>query len=290
MPDVSFPDLGVTVPRTTDGLNNANFTKLMPINFETTVTLKGQLTSTQCEGTGCRVEFGFAPDQLNKVAQWNEFEKAYVPNVVDVASNNFECDKYKTLFVKAIKQGGPDSGLEGTAQKDFFINCDTKLTVVPLEKRVVLGAQPGKSFNVTAWNPGNTDKTFEVAATTTESNGFPLPWTLFQCESAGCEAGPVAGDPWLTNDDKARLTAPSLTSRSVTVFVATAAKSGAFPITFVATANGNSYSAVGTLLIFAEGLDEFAAWQLAGLMMIVIAVLYYSDFSMAKTANRRKKK
>ena len=103
--DVSFPDFGVTVPRTTDGQNAPNFTRLMPINFEATALLKTILTSVPCQGNGCRVEFGFAQDQLDYAAQWNDFEQAYVPQQRDVASNLFACDQYGTVHVRAIKQG-----------------------------------------------------------------------------------------------------------------------------------------------------------------------------------------
>ncbi|MBI4174874.1 MAG: hypothetical protein HY517_04470, partial [Candidatus Aenigmarchaeota archaeon] len=290
--DATFPDFGVTVPATLDGTGAPNFTKLMPINFEAVPYSKTAFTSIPCTGVNCRVEFSFVPfDQwagnAPKTANWNEFEKAYVPQTIDVASNSFSCDSYKTLFIRATKVGGETAEVT----KPFFVNCDTKLTVIPLEKRVVLGAFPGRSFNVTAWNPSNSDKIFELAATTTNPNGHPLQWTNFDCAGEfGCEAGPVPGDAWLTDDDKARLTAPSLTSRQVSVSVATAAKSGQFPITFVATENGNSYSTVGTLLIFAEGLNEFAAWQLGALVLIVIALLYYSDFFSTGRGMKKKKR
>jgi hypothetical protein len=63
-----------------------------------------------------------------------------------------------------------------------------------------------------------------------------------------------------------------------------APRSGSFPVTFVATDQSDirTYSAIAAILIFAEGLDEFAAWQLIGLVLIALAILYYSDFSATK--------
>jgi len=284
--DVSLPDLGVTVPRTTDGQNEANFTKGMPINFEAVPTVRTVLTSNPCTGIDCDVDFNFNGGAW-KQASWSDFERAYLPSEADAASNSLACDQYATLNVKAVKVGGSDSGIEETVQEGFFVSCDPRLIVIPAERRLVLSAQPGDVFNVTAINPKGENKTFELSATTTDPNGYPLPWIKFQCNSQiGCEAGP---GPGLPNDDYARLTVPTGLSRSVFVTMATAARSGSFPVTFVAAEGSNTFTATGTLLIFAEGLDEFAAWQLAGLMLIVVAILYYSDFLNAKKRPKRRK-
>ncbi|MBI4173351.1 MAG: hypothetical protein HY519_01400, partial [Candidatus Aenigmarchaeota archaeon] len=266
--DVSFPDLGVTVPRTTDGQNEANFTKGMTINFEAAPTVKTILTSSPCTGVDCDVDFNFDGGAW-KPTTWSDFEKAYVPSQLDAASNALACDSYHTLNVKSVKQTPPDSGLETTVQKRFFTSCEPRLVATPAEARLVLNAQPGEIFEITAINPKGEEKIFELSATTSEPNGYPLPWIRFDCQSGpDCEAGP---GPGLPTDDYARLTVPSGLSRSVSVVMSTAARSGSFPVTFVGTytevvegqTRTNTLTAIGTLLVFAEGLDEFAAWQLA---------------------------
>ena len=292
--DVSFPDLGVTVPRTTDGQNEANFTKTMVIDFKATPTVRTVLSTAPCTGTACDVDFSFDGQPVNKGTTWSDFERAYLPDPADAASNALSCDTYHTLNVKAVKTAEPDSGIETTVQKTFFLSCEPRLVVKPAEVRLVLSSQPGDVFEVTAINPRDEEKVFNIQALTTDPNSYPLPWIRFTCNSIGCEAGPGQGMP---NDDYARLTVPAGLQRSVFVSMSTAARSGQFPVEFRGTytevVDGNTvtntFSAIGTLLIFAEGLDEFAVWQLAGLMLIVIAILYYSDFLSVKKRPKRKK-
>ena len=293
--DVSFPELGVTVPRTTDGQNEANFTKTMVINFEAAPSISTVFTSNPCTGLDCRVDFNFNGGAW-KQTTWNDFEQAYIPYPSDAASNALACDSYHALNVKAVKQMLPDSGIETTAQKNFFVSCEPRMIVAPAEVRLALSAQPGDIFELTAINPRDEEKAFEIEATTTDTNGYPLPWISFACNSQpGCEAGP---GPGLPNDDFARLTVPAGLSRSVFVTMSTAARSGSFPIRFRGTyteiAGGNTventFVVIGTLLIFAEGLDEFAAWQLAILVLLVIAVLYYSGFGSPGSGKTKKKR
>ena len=70
--------------------------------------------------------------------------------------------------------------------------------------------------------------------------------------------------------------------------VPSAVRSGSFPVVFQATDNNDSkkYSATGTILIFAESLDEFAVWQLIVLGGAAIAVIYFAAGRQKKTKSK----
>ena len=154
-----------------------------------------------------------------------------------------------------------------------------------------MASSPGRLFNVTIWNPSGSDKTFKLTETVTNPSGYPLQWIRFDCQSApGCQAGP-GEDNWLSDNDKALITTPSLTSGSVSIYIDAVARSGSFPVTFVAidSDNGNTYSTLATILIFAEGLSEFAAWQLVGLLIIAIIFIAYFNMDMKGKKTKRRK-
>jgi len=276
LPEITFPDVAaLVIPTTSSGA--PNFTKTMSINFNAVIGIQTGLSTSPCTDVSCRVEYSFIPfaqwDPITNpplVASWSGFANAYAPTPSDASSNYFTCDQYKTLYVRATKQGGSDNGITAETQKDFFINCNTRVTITPYEKRMVLGAQPGTVFDVTIWNPKEgSDRTFNVQPLVPDA--YVLSWINFQCPvgQSGCSVDSV-------NDDMATLVVPQVSSRTIQVAMPSAVRSGAYSVTFVATENSVQYSTLGVLLIFVEGLDEFAVWQLAGLFVIAAGIFAYS--------------
>ncbi|MFA4819454.1 MAG: Ig-like domain-containing protein [Candidatus Aenigmatarchaeota archaeon] len=280
-----FPDLGVTVPLTIDPGHDqvANFTKTMLINFTAVPSTRTFSGVSVCEPPNCRVDFSFDAPTYDKTTKWDAFRKVFVAsNVIDIASNNFACDQYKTIYLQAQQAGGPPA----TTSKEFFVNCQTKITVTPVEKRFALGDQPADNvFSVTVYNPkeGAANKIFDVTSSTT-SPIFSFQWIEFKCTEGGCIVDP-------DNNDKVQLDMPPESQKSFSVSVSTVARTGSFPITFVATdPDGNTYSTLATILVFAEGLDEFAAWQLIILVIIAIAFIAYYKIDLGHRKKRKTSK
>ncbi|MEK6888257.1 MAG: Ig-like domain-containing protein, partial [Candidatus Aenigmatarchaeota archaeon] len=268
-----FPDLGVTVPLTVDPghVPVANFTKTMLINFTAVPSIRTASGVSVCEPPSCRVDFSFDAATYDKTTKWDAFQKAFVAsNVIDIASNNFACDDYKTLYLQATQAGGPTA----TTSKEFFVNCETKIIVTPVEKRFTLGDHSmNNAFTVTVINPKEAPatKSFEVTASTT-SPVFNMGWIDFRCTEDGCT----------DSGDKITLDIPAQGQKLFVVDVITIGRSGSFPITFVAKdmTNGYTYSTTASILVFAEGLSEFAAWQLIILVIIVIALIVYYELDL----------
>lgn len=291
--EVSYPDLvnGV-IPRTSDGLNAPNFTRLMPIMFKATPIIVGTMSASQCRDAECKVYMNDLPPEYwdfkppIQVA-WSGFDNAYVPTATQVASGSYECNTYHTFYIQAIKQSSPDAGINTTNATNFFINCDTKLLISPVEKRLAVGEHPGKIFDLTMINPTDSFSQFTVAATTTDPNNYPLAWINFVCPGGNCNTDGVT----------ATLDVERQSSVSLEVEMPTAVKSGAFPVTFVATApDSSTYPAIGNILIFSEGLTEFSNIQLIGLVALAISFVVYYSLTYAKTvpkpapARKRKNK
>ena len=68
------------------------------------------------------------------------------------------------------------------------------------------------------------------------------------------------------------VTVPAVGSKEVQVLLTNEASSrtGMYPVNFVDA--GNNLQGKGTLLVFAEGLSEFAAWQLIALLLGAVAI------------------
>jgi len=166
------------------------------------------------------------------------------------------------------------------------VNCQTKITVTPVEKRFALGNQVvDNAFTLTIYNPkeGVVDKIFNITATTT-SPIFNFQWIEFRCTEAGCTVDPV-------NNDKVELTIAPESQKSFSMLVSTLARSGSFPITFVAEdTDGYTFSTTASILVFAEGLSEFASWQLIILVIAVVVLIAYYKLDLGHKKKRTPKK
>jgi hypothetical protein len=261
---ISYPDVqNFLVPTTITGA--PNFTRSMPINFDVVPRIvEDDGSSRVCNGDNCVVFYSIDTKGVNEIPmQWNDFENHFNASP---PSNALACDQYHMLFVRAGKTTQPDLGLQNETNSTFFISCVPRVTVNPLERRLVAGDRNVLAFNVTVWNPLEAQN-FDLSMTSAESNKqFVLEWLSFRCESAGCSA----------SDDTTALSVDAVSSKVIFVDLSIAGKSGVFPIKFMATSGGKSYEAQGTLQIFAEGLSEFGSWQLA------VAVIALSIFIWRK--------
>ncbi len=291
---VTFPDLeeGVVSPTVTGA---PNFTKLMPIWFEARPYTDIGGNVEQCEDVYCRVEYSFdhysfwGPGNPPKLAYWDGFSRSYTPTIEEVSSSGFACDQYQTLYTRVTKQGGEMDGLEEEVQHDFFISCDARMTIEPIETRHALGDRPGQIFVLTIWNPTDTQRDFRLQAASNNPQQYPLAWISLDCNNDfNCwdeerkTAGPAPNDDpdgWVSSgeDDKVFIQVGSLTSRSINVVMPNAAKSGSFPTSFVAedVTEGRYFSVIGNILIFAEGLEEFQAWQIIILLGLAAVIFIY---------------
>ena len=103
---------------------------------------------------------------------------------------------------------------------------------------------------------------------TTDDAGsqYVLEWLSIRCATiSGCTA----------DGDSAIMTVDSVSSGSVFSDMSVAGRSGIYPIKFTASTGSNSYEATGTIQIFAEGLPEFSAWQLAVAVIIMTTFIWY---------------
>ncbi|MDI6720849.1 MAG: hypothetical protein QMD85_00560, partial [Candidatus Aenigmarchaeota archaeon] len=117
------------------------------------------------------------------------------------------------------------------------------------------------------WNPQEA-KTYELAMSSVdEEKEYVLEWMSLRCEGAGCR----------TDDDTAILNVDGISSMTIFADMSVAGKSGIFPIKFVAVDSNDTekeYEGRGTLQIFAEGLPEFAEWQLAVAMILLTIFIW----------------
>ena len=283
----NFPDLSVTVPLTIDPghAQVANFTKTMLINFTAVPSTRTFSGTSVCEPPTCRVDFSFDTTAYDKTTKWDAFRKVFAAsNVIDIASNNFACDQYKTIYLQVQQAGGPSA----TTSKEFFVNCQTKIIATPVERRFTLGDNAlDNAFTITVYNPKETPETrnFDVTATTT-STIFNMGWIGLTCTQ---NEQPVDG--CTLGDNKVTLTVPAQGQMSFDIDVSTVARSGTFPITFVATdTEGNTYSTAVSISVFSEGLSEFAAWQLIILVIIVIGLIVYYKPDLGHKPKKRAKR
>lgn len=246
-----------------------NFTRSMDVDFIVTAQLRNLTSGVTRECTPDICSASYNIDGSTEIGGpgwtalgWDPFDAAWraAPSTVDLV-----CDMYHDLNVKAESLETP--GLTSVATYKFFVNCIPKVTVTPIERRLTLGAGEASAFNVTVWNPLEA-ATFTLEMKSQMADGMPLPWVSLVCGEA-CT-------PSLTNDDKVQIAVGKISSNSVQVSMPVAPRSGVYPITFAASVGTTQeYKTTGTIQIFSEGLGEFAAWQLAALLLAAVAVWFW---------------
>ncbi|MBI2578098.1 MAG: hypothetical protein HYW26_00135 [Candidatus Aenigmarchaeota archaeon] len=277
---VEYPDVvNQLFPYTPTG--EPNLTRGTNVNFLARVTqgiLGNPSSLKECNDADCEASYDIDRFEWKKLS-WNDFDNAFVGSPPTAA---LSCDAYHTLYILSNKTRDPDKGLSAVNQFRFFVTCTPRVTVVPVEKRFSAGELDKKAYDVTVWNPLEA-ATFDLASKPSDDPVTPLQWMHAECPNpSGCSI--VQG-----NNDAAVLDVPALGSKGVSVFMDTAARSGSYGIKYTATSrsSGKKYEAVGSVLIFAEGLAEFSSVQLIGLLFI--AAFGYWLYMQKKTAGGKRK-
>ena len=287
--DVNIEFLDVAnniVPLTTDGRNIPNYTRAMPINIVSEGVINTESGMRRCDDRICTAQFKIDIGDFANM-NYDPFKRAFTGSS---PSNSLSCDSVHTVTVVMTDtrpSGSGGTGATGTETKEFFISCSPRLTVVPLEARAVVGDRGTKTFDVTIWNPKNAaDYTLEMATTKPPEDLLVLGFLDIEGDT-GTLPDRISGDHKV---DAIHVDAVSWQTRRVSLSNDVGAgRSGAFGLRFVATdkVTEKNYIAFGNLLIFAEGLDEFAAWQLVVIMLIVVLIYYRYGDNIAKEAKKR---
>lgn len=275
-----------------------DFTKSMPIGF----LIKARsldLLPVDCTFDNCEVKYGIkekdgtpaVPDgavfpacagneyKPGQCAAFDKFtpigpawkaqrpSKDLLSGVIDLA-----CDADYTLVIKTRITSGLGVGASGSLETPIHINCRPRLTVDPPEKSVVLNQNNADAFTVTVWDPQT--RTYALGMTNAKPEHTFLAgadrWIEFVCPSApvSCSADKLQ----LSGIQSGSETPPQFTVRLTTK---AAVRAGNFPVRFTASATGITPAETeATIKVFAEGLNEFALWQLAVLVILSTAFVY----------------
>ncbi|MBI3190672.1 hypothetical protein HYZ41_03130 [archaeon] len=240
--NITFPDVdsGI-VPKTLSGY--PNYTLSMPVNFVGTGKIYSKKKWTDCTASNCIAEYRIT-DEFGALKTYSVLDYSSADSGFrgSYSSAGLACNSYFNL---TVTMGTRDGSALNTSSEKFFINCEPRLTVTPLEARSAVGDKNRPIFTVTMWNPKDTGMNYDFSISTVSSDqsfalGFLKPTT-----------------------DKLYVDPSSSGVINVYLSDIGAGRSGSFKMKFKATDSfGKEYSSVNYMLIFAEGLNEFAAWQL----------------------------
>jgi len=256
------------VPLTSSGI--PNITRSMPINILAT----GTYNTEKCTDKNCQARYQVDSSSWADM-NYDPFRLGFAASPL---SSALQCDTTHTLTVTFTKTAGAGSGTTGSNMTSFYVSCIPRVTVNPVEKRVVVGDKLAKAFDVSVWNPLGAAISGTLTMTTLKpEQSYILGWLDLQGDTGGTHSTPLYVD--------------SLNSATKTVTLNNigAARSGAYTLRFTAAdqSTGKQYVGTAALLVFAEALSEFAAWQLLILALIALLVFYkYGDLREEKVKNR----
>ncbi|HLD49553.1 MAG TPA: hypothetical protein VJB11_04255, partial [archaeon] len=254
-----------------------NLTKTMPLILKIGAYMNSNNSgsSFDCNENNCNVTYKRSDKTSYSNAYWDNFERAFI---LHESTSGLPCNDYSYVEIK-VTDG---RGLKGITRFDFYLNCNPRVTVDPIEYRATLGEMNKKMFNVTFWNPLSVSAGFEFRMSTTNSENYPLDWVRFN----------ITG-----RDDNFTYLVRNESSASVGVMLEQAVRAGIYPIEFVLSTEDESYIAqagnsefreTGTLYIFAEALPEFAMWQVVVLLAAAFLIFLFFNSSQKKTISRKK--
>ena len=243
-----------------------NFTKTMSIKFNAKGTIK-RLINEKCTDTKCSASYRFNDDPGVSMA-WDPFSFAFT---AERGSNDLECNKYHILRITMTS-----ADASGRMNEKIYINCELRMTLNPAERRLAVGEKNKLGFLLNVWNPTADVKIYNIEIKPTPNNEFVATWLRFEC-------GPV---PQCQVDRNIlTVTTPAVDSKEVQVMLTDEASSiaGIYPVDFAD--NAKNLHGEGTLLVFAEGLSEFQAWQLVVLLLASLVIF----FIVGKEGTRKSK-
>ncbi len=229
-----------------------NYTKTMPVKFIARGTIKS-LISEKCTDTKCDSFYSFESGPITAM-QWDAFSQGFVGNIQTRTAN---CNQYHTLIVTMATN---NSG--GSATQKIYVNCEQRITLNPAERRLAVGEKNKLGFLLNVWNPTNL-RTYNIEIRPSPDQDFVSSWLRFECGAA-----PACS---VTNN-VLTVTVEAVNNRGVQVMLTneSSSRSGTYPVNFVDS--GNRIQGIGTLLVYAEGLSEFQAWQLIALILGAAAI------------------
>lgn len=199
--------------------------------------------------------------------EWDTFTRGWI---INEGTLNLECNKNHAITI-ILSSKLDASILPGTKKYTFFLSCEPKIIISPIEKRAVINDRDFTVFNVTMKNPLESETIGElreynlVMSAGNVGQDYIISW-LNMTDINGNSIGTSVAD-----GISADLLISNYNSTTIRVKMDTAGRSGIFPIKFTAITfvDGESkqYTSTGTIMIFAEGLDEFAPWQAAVAMI-----------------------
>jgi cysteine-rich repeat protein len=265
--DVKYPDVeGQIIPVTATGA--PNFTRGMKINFivnarTTNIGLGYDCNSNAACDVTYNISDGSGEPFYSTPAFWDGFIKGYRGQE---PSTGLDCNRYYKLNVRAYVKDGPYKDTEGTESFDIYMSCAPAVTVSPAEARTYLGQANTKVFDVTFWNPLTTPMNdLQLRMDSEDAQEYPVNWLHF--DSGGVNLGKIID----------HFSVSGLSSRTYSVVLEEAGRSGKYTAVFTVSDNPQQVIVAknsGRLYIFAEGLPEFAFWQLLVAFVIAGAIIF----------------
>ena len=231
-----------------------NYTKTMPVKF----TVYGSIRTTlpeRCTDAKCDAFYTFENGPRTAM-QWDAFSQGFFGTV---QTSTAQCNRYHTITVTMTA-----GSAGGAASQKIYISCDERITLNPAERRLAVGEKNKIAFFIDIWNPTNAQKTYNIEIAPPPESSFVSSWLRFDCGSV---------TPCTVNNNMLSLTVPAVSSKEAFVYLTNEASSraGVYPVSFVDA--GNNLQGRATMLVFAEGLSEFASSQIFALLLGALALL-----------------
>lgn len=300
-----------------------NVTKSMPVDFIVKANVEKAIGGGRCSGeSGAAYSCSLSSSLPGvTISGWDPFVQGWRGRLDTDAIPISSCDSFRSLIVTITLLNQGEAGLPGTAKSDIYIDCNPRIVVEPLERRVVLGQKNIEAFNVTIYNPrydasnpNRKDYTLrmEFRERAEEKETVQHMFSNFECrdctaikeriDSLGlsttkleefgllmtAQSTMLGREPGLQEIGTSAYTLKkvSATINNVETGVIPpkntlviklseigAARAGVYPLKFVAEASPE-IEGEGVLMVFAEGLDDFAAWQLIAMVMFAMLVVF----------------
>lgn len=253
--------------------NVPSYTRGMNINFD----VKGRIVRhdgvalDNCRSTNCDAFYRIRSSGDWLPLNWDTFASSFIGNR---ATAGFACDSTQLLDIRFAQKPFTPASAESVEPFSVVINCQPKVLVNPLEKRVKIGERGFAAFEVTLVNPDE-QKTYVLSMQPVKTDdSYLLSWFKFDCTSLTGGTTCHRNEDGTLNDNLIEnFVVPQAGTRSVNVLLTNqgASRAGVYKIKFVAQASP-AIEGTGTLQVFSEGLDEFPLVYYFVLLLSSLAV------------------
>ncbi len=224
--------------------------------------------------------------------RWDAFAQGWRGVLRSTAAgyDNLNCDAISMLTANVRLE---NDGTTDTVQSRVYMNCTPRVVIEPLERKVVLGQKNTEAFSITIYNPAYVEGTsskynlrMEFLGNAEERDIARHMLGNFECRELPCPITETVSPP--DSNIIKQITAKIIPPRKTILIKLSdigAVRADVYPFKFVAEASPG-IEGEATLMVYAEGLDEFAAWQL--IFLVMGAMLIFIGISADNSTNTRK--